>query len=165
MIIPVLALRLAGFVLGHALWSISDLPEDEALVPLAMSEQAGKRKLVRFEAGTQEQAIWVGKEAMKKLTGCVDAWAFARDGLFREGTGKTDVILVDLWARGMKSPITIVQRYDPLAKRGRFKVIGEPFILINGKVVDSSKYVESLSELHKGLLEHEKVAELWEGWQ
>lgn len=59
--IPESVALLAGFVLAHAAWSVSDLPRGERLVPLAVVETAGQRQLLRFEAPTQEQAISDGK--------------------------------------------------------------------------------------------------------
>ena len=44
---------LAGFVLAHAAWSVSDLPKGQLLVPLAVVETGGQRQLLRFEAQTQ----------------------------------------------------------------------------------------------------------------
>ena len=41
---PDAAVSLAGFVLAHAVWSVSDLPQGELLVPLALIEKAGQRK-------------------------------------------------------------------------------------------------------------------------
>lgn len=165
MTIPAPALRLGGFVLGHALWNVSDMPDGECLVPLAISEHTGERELLRFEAETQELAIRMGKAEMVQLTGAVDAWAFARDGVFNEGTRSTDVITVDVWARGMKTPVSIVQRYEPFANRGRFKIIDAPLIIIQGEMVDPSEHEAALSELYHGLFQHAKAAELWEGWQ
>jgi hypothetical protein len=154
--IPEVALRLTGFVLGHALWNVSDIPDGELLVPLALTERAGQRELLRFAADSQEVAIRNGKARMIQLAGTVDAWAFARDGVFNE----TDAITVDFWAKGMKDPATVVQRYEPLKKRGRFKVIGQPVIAIQGNVLGPSEQKEVLPELNKGLLQHTKVAEL-----
>jgi len=55
---------LAGFVLAHAAWSVSDLPKGELLVPLAVVETGGKRQLLRFEAQTQEQSIAEAKATL-----------------------------------------------------------------------------------------------------
>jgi hypothetical protein len=95
---PDAAVPLAGFVLAHAVWSVSDLLEGELLVPLAMTEKAGQRELHRFEAETQEQGIANCKTAIGKLSGKVDTWAFAREGQFNEGSDNVDVISVDAWA-------------------------------------------------------------------
>ncbi|SRR5260370_12325334 len=92
------ALLLAGFALAHAAWSISDAPD--LLVPLAIVERSGQRELMRFEAGTQQEAITRGKAHMHALTGEYDDWAFAREGLQNEHGRKTDVISVDIGVKG-----------------------------------------------------------------
>src|SRR5512132_1724097 len=66
---------LAGFVLAHAAWSVSDLPKGELLVPLAVVETGGQRQLLRFEAQTQEQSIAEAKATLTKRQGQLDAWA------------------------------------------------------------------------------------------
>ena len=55
------ALLIVGFTLAHSAWSVSDLPEGELFVPLAIVESGGERKLLRFEAETQEAAISRGR--------------------------------------------------------------------------------------------------------
>src|ERR1700737_1555681 len=106
MAIPEFAVLLAGFVLAHATWSVSDLPKGDLLVPLAIVEKDGQRQLLRFEAETQEQAIAKGKATVAKLQAEADAWAFARENQFKDGDKYVDVISVDVWAKGMAAPIT-----------------------------------------------------------
>src|SRR3990172_4176806 len=98
MVPPDPLILLAGFVLAHAAWSVSDLPKGELLVPLAIVEKNGQRQLLRFEAQTQEQAIAEGKTTLTNRQPELDAWAFGREGLMPEGTGKVDVLTVDAWA-------------------------------------------------------------------
>jgi hypothetical protein len=74
-------LHLAGFALAHAAWNVSDLTPDDLLAPLAFIEESGERRLVRFEADTQEEASRSGKAAMEEASQSADAWAFAREGL------------------------------------------------------------------------------------
>jgi hypothetical protein len=76
---------LAGFVLAHAAWSISDVPKGELLIPLAVVESAGQRQLIRFEAPTQEAAIAKGKATLAGQQAELDARAFAREGLMPDG--------------------------------------------------------------------------------
>jgi len=87
-VIPDSLILLAGFVLAHSAWSVSDLSKGEFLVPLAIVEKTGQRQLLRFEAQTQEQAIAEGKAALAQRQGQLDAWAFGREGLLSGGTGK-----------------------------------------------------------------------------
>ena len=86
MLTPESAILLAGFVLAHAAWSVSDLPKGELLVPLAVVEKNGQRQLLRFEAQTQDQAIADGKGTIARRQSEFDARAFGREGLStREG--------------------------------------------------------------------------------
>lgn len=160
---PDAAVALAGFVLAHAAWSVSDLLEGELLVPLAMTEKAGQRELHRFAAETQEQGIANGKTAMGRLSGKVDAWAFAREGQFNEGSGYVDVISVDAWAKGMTESISFVQKFRPFAC-GKFGLLGDPWVVIDGKVQNPSASTDLLTKLNRAIQSHPKAAEHWSEW-
>ena len=163
--VPQDGLLLAGFVLAHALWSVSDLPKEELLVPLAITETKDGRNLHRFEAETQEDAIAKGKAYVKSLGPDVVAWAFAREGLIANKTGKVDVISVDVWAKGMDKPITLIQRFEPYSRRRHFQVIGKPDVLINSVAQDPKTMEGILDTIEKGILQHSKVQPLWAEWQ
>jgi len=160
---PDAAVSLAGFVLAHAVWSVSDLLEGELLVPLAMTEKSGQRELHRFEAETQEQAIASGKTAMGKLSGSVDAWAFAREGQFNVGSGYVDVISVDAWAKGMTASISFVQKFRPFAS-GKFGLLGDPWVAVDGKLQNPSASSDVLTKLNLAIQSHPKAAEHWSEW-
>ena len=81
------ALELGGFVLAHAVWSVSDGAPDDLLCPLTVVVDELGRTLSRFEARTQELAIRKGKEAMSAAMTRAAACAFACEGLFREAAG------------------------------------------------------------------------------
>ncbi len=53
------AVFLAGFTMAHAVRSVSDTPDDELLVPLAIVTRNGERQLMRFEADSQVEASLV----------------------------------------------------------------------------------------------------------
>lgn len=160
---PEAAMLLAGFVLAHSAWSVSDLPKGDLLVPLAMVEKGGKRQLIRYEAKTQEQAISKAKEEMAKASAEVDAWAFAREGQFKEGDKYVDAISVDAWAKGMTAPITFVQRFQPYAS-GRFRLLGDPLVVIDGKIQSPRDSADLVSKLNRGIQSHQKAAEHWSEW-
>jgi hypothetical protein len=162
--IPEFAVLLAGFVLGHAAWSVSDLPKGQLLVPLAIVEKDGQRQLLRFEAETQVQAITNGKTAVAKLRAEADAWAFAREGQFKDGDKYVDIISVNAWAKGMAAPITFVRPFQPFAS-GKFKVLGEPWVVIDGKVQSPAVSKQLISQLQRGIQSHSKAAEHWSEWQ
>jgi hypothetical protein len=160
--IPESALLLAGFVLAHAAWSISDAPD--LLVPLALVERNGQREIMRFEADTQEEAIAPGKAEMATLSRDVDEWAFAREGLFNQKEGKVDVISIDIGVKGNTQRITLIQRFEPYAKRNHFRLLGDPEVVIDGHLQDSTKVKGLLVSVRRGVSQHSKVAPLWDGW-
>src|ERR1700737_4330986 len=162
MAIPESALLLAGFVLAHAAWSVSDAPE--LLVPLAIVERGGQREVMRFEADTQQQAIARGKAKMAALSGDVDGWAFAREGLIDEKSGKVDVISVDIGVKGSTQRITLLQRFEPYAKREHFRLLGDPEVAIDGHIQDPAKVKDLLATVRRGVSQHSKVAPLWDSW-
>ena len=154
---------LAGFVLAHAAWSVSDLPKGELLVPLAVIETGGQRQLLRFEAQTQEQSIAEAKASLAKRQGRLDAWAFVREGLMPEGTGKVDVLTVDAWARGMTRPITFVQKFSPYSS-GAFRINGDAIVVVDGKLVEGAEAARLVKRLYEGVSQHPKAGQLWHGW-
>jgi hypothetical protein len=155
---------LAGFVLAHAAWSVSDLPKGELLVPLAVVETGGQRQLLRFQAQTQEQSIAEGKATLTKRQGQLDAWAFVREGLMPDGTGKVDVLTVDAWARGMTRPITFVQKFSPYSS-GAFRIRGDAIVIVDGKLVEGAEATGLVRRLYEGVSQHPKAGQLWSGWR
>jgi len=162
-VVPESLILLAGFALAHAVWSVSDLPKGELLVPLAMVEESGQRKLLRFEADTQEVAIAKGKALLAQQEQSLDSWAFAREGQFKEGDRYVDVISVSAKVRGMAEPIVFVQRFRPFST-GQFQLIGDPMVIISGNVLPQSEAALYLKSLREGVNSHAKVAPLWQGW-
>jgi len=161
---PESAILLAGFVLGHAAWSISDLPKGALLVPLAIVEKSGQRQLLRFEAQTQDQAIADGKTTLAKRQHEFDAWAFGREGLMQEARGKVDVLTVDAWATGMTRPITFVQRFSPYSS-GTFRIKGDPIVVVDGKALEGAEAVQLVKRLYDGVRQHPKAGQLWQDWR
>jgi hypothetical protein len=164
---PHSALSLAGFVLAHAAWSVSDTADDELLCPLAVVEQPnGDRRLLRFEADTQEEAIAAGKAAMRQASRDAAAWAFAREGAWRpDGAGEPqDVVTVDFWARGMSGPGTLLQAFERYTRAGRFRVLGRAVLVADGQVVEADVARSTLDAIEAGVVTHPNVAELWPTW-
>jgi len=163
--IPNHALPLAGFTLAHAAWSVSDMPDSELLVPLAVIERHGQRELLRFEAETQEEAINEGKRVMAGEKDA-EAWAFAREGALRmEANGEAqDVLVVDFWAEGMLNPLTLIQPFERYTKRGRFRLVGDMIITRGGQTLDAMSANKVTEGIKAGIQEHSKVAELWHTW-
>lgn len=155
---------LAGFVLAHAAWSVSDLPQGDLLVPMAIVEIGEERKLVRFEAETQEQAIAQGKEFVARQQTSASAWALAREGQMNTGTGKIDVLVVDAWAKGMAEPMTYIQPFQPYAS-GSFKLLGPAMPVVAGSILSPEDSEPYLAVLYRGVSSHAKAASQWDSWQ
>lgn len=158
------AIHLAGFVLSHAAWSISDLPNGELLVPLAITESGGTRKLLRFEAETQEEAIAEGKKYLAEQQAAFSAWAFAREGQVDTGNGYLDVLSVDAWAEGLQQPIIFVQPFQPFSS-GTFKLLGSAVPVVGGAMLSPTESEPYLTILYRGISSHSQAAELWPSWQ
>ncbi len=164
MVPPDSLILLAGFVLAHAAWSLSDLPTGELLVPLAVVEKNGQRQLLRFEAQTQEQAIAEGRATLTNRQAELDAWALGREGLMPEGTGRVDVLTVDAWAQGMARPITFVQRFSPFSS-GAFGIKGDAMVVVDGKALGGTEAARVVRRLYDGVRQHPKAGQLWQGWR
>jgi hypothetical protein len=162
------ALSLAGFALAHAAWSISDLEDGDLLCPLALVEQHdGARRLIRFEADTQEQAILAGKAAMRSATSAAAAWAFAREGAWGRivGDSSVDVLALDFWGSGMTAAATLIQPFYRAANGGRFRIGSVPSIVVGGTVLSTEVASPSLETIVTGVHSHAMVTTLWQSWQ
>jgi len=162
------ALSLAGFALAHAAWSISDLEDGDHLCPLALVEQHdGARRMTRFEADTQEQAILAGKAAMRSATSVVAAWAFAREGAWRQigGDSSVDVLALDFWGSGMTGAANLIYPFYRATNGGRFRIGSAPSIVVGGQVLSSDAASPSLEAIMTGVHSHAMVTTLWQSWQ
>ena len=65
-------LMIAGYVLAHASYSVSDLEDGELLVPFAVVQSVNGQEVIRFEAETQEEAISNAKSKLFDLRKRVD---------------------------------------------------------------------------------------------
>lgn len=163
MYLPNDAVGLAGFTLAHAAWSVSDLPDGELLIPLAITAADGRLATQRFEDGAQAEAIARGRAAIEACRDDVDAWAFAREGVIREGANAVDVLTVSSGARGMSTTFDIVQRFRPFAS-GAFAVLGEVDVIVDRVKLVDGRADEIRRMVRAGVESHGKVAELWDGW-
>ena len=166
--LPRLALALAGFALAHAAWSISDADDGVLLCPLAVVESAeGQRRLMRFEADTQEEAIIDGKNAMRQASAEAAAWAFAREAVWRKmgGDQPGEVLAVDFWAAGMPSAATMMQHFNRATNGSRFRIGGVPSLVVNGTPLSASAASASIETIMAGVRAHVAVAELWHTWR
>ena len=165
--LPPSALSLAGFTLAHAAWSLADADDGELLCPLAVVEQHDRsRKLTRFEADSQEEAIIAGKTAMRETHSDVAAWAFAREGAWRKmGSDQSgDVLAIDFWASGMPSTATLMQPFYRAVNGSRFRIGAVPTLLVGDQLLAAAVANPSIAAIMQGVQAHAMVATLWPGW-
>ena len=94
-----------------------------------------------------------------------DGWAFARDGVMNDAGRKVDTLTVDFWAKGMVRPACLIQQYQSPAKANRFRLLGEPRLVVGGVIQLPEVAKSLLDQVHKGIQSHFKAAPLWESWR
>lgn len=158
------ALHWAGFVLAHAAWSVSDLDEDGFLIPIAFVEESGKRRLMRFHADTAKEANSKGKVEMKRLSARFSKWAFAWEEISPRVSGADHSLIVEFWAEGMTNPGRLIQKFEPFSRKGKFSILGDPTIIVSGKVLDQADVSRALVQVTEGIVGHPEASKLWETW-
>ena len=156
-------LHLAGFAFAHATWSVSDLPADELLVPLAIVEKEGQHQLLRFEAETQEQAIRDGKDTLAQHESGLNAWVFVREGQVKEGETYVSVLTVEAKRPSTGESVLFLQRFQPFAS-GKFALLGQPDVLVEGVTLSVEEANPLVARLLQGVQSHAKASPLWSEW-
>lgn len=149
-------LRLAGYALAHAIWSIED---GETLATLAMTDIRGERMLHRFVDDTIPATVDRARLELRRLLGEGDSAALIFDGYATaEGGGRTDALAVEV-LRGGGVPVGyILQPYRPA--RRRILLIGRPsgFALLElPSVMDGFDVPDPESYVMAGVREHGKA--------
>jgi hypothetical protein len=147
-------LELAGFATAHAVWSVSD---GAVLVPMAMSERAGERKLTRFVAEELEQAVEQGQKWLADNADDSDVAVLVFDGYVSSATEKTDALILHGRARS-GSTVTVVQRYRPAAEAAGFAVLRPQLEVPSGERLDDETITLAF---FRGLESHEEGARVW----
>lgn len=161
--IPESVTGLAGFTAGHALWNLSDMPDDETLCPMAFVDDGAHRELMRFEAESDEEAMDMAFQSLSEKSN-LRIWAIARCGVLRPTDSLSDVLIVEAWCVGMDSPITFVLPYQPFSS-GEFQAKQRPMLIQQGEVQSGEEIEEAIGRLRNGILSHEKAEEFWSSWQ
>ena len=153
-------------MLAHAAWIASDLPAGELVCPIAVVEIGDSREGIPFEAATQEEAIRLGKQKVAELTGAVDRWAFAREGLWSllgSDSPKLDVLSVTAWSNGLDEPLLLQQCFSPTAK-GTFQLLDSIKIVVHGVASSEKLNGRIMPIVLQGINQHSK-GENWVRWQ
>jgi hypothetical protein len=164
MLVPESAGLLAGQVLAHAAWSISEAPEGEILIPLAGTFCEGKVEFVRFvPEELSGDFIAFARQQLEDQRSKLEAWTLAYDARVTRDQGKVDAIVFEVWEQGMTTPATFAQPYQPF-HAGIFKLLGEPFYLGATSSEGPDTLSETLRTFRRGVENHHQAAVLWDGW-
>jgi hypothetical protein len=154
-----LTIKLAGFALAHAAWSVS---EGETLCTMAFTENGSDRQLFRFEADPIPESVEIGRQHLNDLQADLERWVLAFDGYITLNNKRRDALVIQLWSKCPGTPARIVQPYRPRARLRRFKILGNPiFVDSAGALLEGENYQQWFLD---GVHEHSKMPELWEKW-
>ena len=152
-------IKLAGFALAHAAWSVS---KGETLCTMAFTENGSNRQLFRFEADTIPESVEIGRQHLNDLQAELERWILVFDGYVTLGDEKLDALVMQLWSHRPETLARIVQPYRPRTRLRRFKVLGNPIFADSaGALREDANYQQWFLD---GVHEHPKVSELWEKW-
>lgn len=159
------ALQLAGFLLAHGFWTISAQGPDDRYVPQALCETTeGDRRLVSFDAPTEDQALAEAKSFMGSTAGQFAECAFSQETEVQTNQGKAArALMIDLVGGG--GDVTIVQAYRPAAAEGGFRLLGEELILGDGGTVMSRADANpAIVAIREGAADHPGLGDMWTQW-
>ena len=159
------SILLLGFTLAHAAWSIAEAEVKELLCPLAFIERDGNLELLRFESEVQEDAISMGKDYIDLHKENAIVISFAREELLTEQYKKVDVLLVECWAKHETEHYGVIQKFMPNEGKGKFRLLGDPIILIDGLTQTEGTVTKLKERLEQGIQSHSEVAQLWSQWK
>ena len=158
------ALQLAGFLLAHGFWTISDQP-GHAYVPQALCETAGgDRRLITFDAATPEQSDAEARSFMGSAAGQFAECAFAHQSSLESSTGgDAEALTIELTTSGRA--ITIVQAFRPGTAEGGFRLLGDELLLDEGgTVLPRSEINPAIVALREGAADHPGLGDKWAQW-
>jgi hypothetical protein len=157
------AIEFAGFVLHHCAEIADDNRQGELICPFAVLWNSEGRRVVAFEAETQEEAVergWLSLEESRELG---EWWAFGREGLLRTDNGALDVLLVSLWTPGHDDPFTVTQSFGRSHDGGVY-LIGQPELLLGGRTGAEAVLKWDIDALWRGIESHPKGSR-WSAWR
>jgi hypothetical protein len=146
--------ELAGFLMAHAVWCVSD---GSALVPLLGYVKGGERVLARFTAAQVKDAVEQGRAWMERNPENAERAVFVHDAYVTLPDRRMDALIADL--REYAQPprgLQIVLPYRPAAAGG-FAVYRPKFQGFAG-IADFAALGHAF---FRGVNQHEHGARIW----
>ena len=163
MALPAAALHLAGFLMAHALWSVSDLPAGQDYTPQAICETSdGDRQLTTFDGANAEESYAKLRDFASSETGRYAECALARTTVVASGEVKAPALVIDLFA-GPEPLLTIVQPFRPTASGG-FRLLGPELMLAGHEQLPPRISDDASIALRDGAGDHPGMQDKWAEW-
>lgn len=163
MALPAAALQLAGFLLAHAFWTVSEMPEGGHYVPQALCmNAAGNRTLTSFDAATPTDEAAKAKAFIGTGSNAYADCAIARQMRVGTPAGDVDALVIDV-VQGEGSLVTVVQAYRPAAKGG-FRLLGDELMLGDGGPLAPLPAAHAAAALREGASDHPGLGDKWSEW-
>lgn len=144
----------AGFLMAHALWSVS---EGGTLTPMIGYVKEGERSLLQIADGDMKEMVDRGQAWMEANPEEAEHAVFIHDGFVRLPTGRTDALVA--YIRDYGPPPMSLQIVVPYrnAKSGQFAVHRPKFQAFSG-IPDLAALGEAF---FRGINSHEHGARIW----
>ena len=159
------ALKLAGFLMAHGLWSISEQSAADVYVPQALCETAsGERRLITFDAATQEQSLEDARSFMGSTAGQFAECAISRKSEVGLGDGQsTSALVIELSSAGQE--VTVLQAFSPASGENGFRLLGDELLLDpRGTPLPRGDANAAIVSLREGAADHPGTARNWASW-
>lgn len=151
------AIELAGFIVAHSVWCVS---EGETLVPLiAYDTSDGKRHMLRLASDRMEDGAASGNEWLATNPDHASRAVLVYDGFITIQNKKTDALIVIVrdYSQG-EAELTMALPYRPATDSNAFAVHRPKFIDFKGGEPGWDKVAQAF---WVGVESHEKGAKVW----
>lgn len=140
------ALRLAGFALAHAAWSVED---GETLCTLAFIEFDGTRELVRYEAASIPESVDIARADIGARASSGEAAVLVFDGYATPESGsRTDALMAEITGSAGRLVGRVVLPYRaahrsriPFRRGGGFALLGRPWADLESSVPNAEALI------------------------
>lgn len=158
------ALQLAGFLMAHGFWTLSEQSAGDSYVPQALCEtSAGERRLVSFDAPTPEQSLEEARGFMGSAAGQFAECAFSRQTEIPLGADRsTPALVIQLTGNGRD--ITILQPYRPASAAEGFRLLGDEVLLDERGPLPPGEANSAIASLREGAADHPGTEQSWSDW-
>lgn len=161
--LPNAALEFAGFILAHCAAIADANRAGELICPFVVLEGDEGRQVIDFESETQEEAVSNGWASLDEAKSKKVAWAFGREGLYREPDGKAiDVLIVTVWMPGMSEHYSVLQRFERRESQAIYLFGTSELLMHTGETSEPVERWNKKAIMH-GIANHPQSA-MWSEW-